>query len=208
MSNHTYEETEIKLYVPDLNSIALRLKRAGGKLTRPRVYERNVRYDNAEGTLVRSGIVVRLRKDHSVWLTYKSPGVVRTGGIRSRFEAEVEVSEFDTMQTILGQLGYYPYMVYEKYRTTYTLATAALRAEVVLDEMPYGNFVEIEAEPKMIEKIVAEIGLGSAPRHSVSYTALFDFVRHNLGLSFQDLTFENFSNIEVPESAFQSPEEI
>jgi len=208
MSNHIYEETEVKLYMPDLNSVALRIKRAGGKLSKPRVFERNVRYDNLERTLIRAGIVVRLRKDDSAWLTYKSPGVVRAGGIRSRFEAEVEVSDFDTMETILGQLGYYPYMVYEKYRTTYSLATATLRAEVVLDEMPYGNFVEIEAEPRMIEKVIAELGLSNAPRYSASYTALFDYVCSNLGLHFQDLTFENFSNIDVPESAFQPPEEI
>jgi len=31
-------------------------------------------------------------------------------------------------------------MMYEKYRTTFTIGSL----EVVLDELPYGNFVEIE----------------------------------------------------------------
>jgi adenylate cyclase, class 2 len=164
-----------------------------------------VRYENAERSLTPSGIVIRLRHDTQNWLTFKSPGEVVGGGIRSRFEAEVEVSDFDTMETILGQLGYYPYMIYEKYRTTYIVESPVGQAEVVLDEMPYGNFVEIEGEPTVIAMVVSYLDLHDAPRYSASYTTLFDYVRQHLRLSFQDLTFANFEGIAVPGSAFLPP---
>ena len=205
MSNNV--ETEVKLYFPNLNTIAIRLKRMGAKRIKPRVYERNIRYENAQRTLTPSGIVVRLRQDTRTWLTYKSPGAVRADKIRSRYEAEVEVSDFDTMEAILGQLGYYPYMVYEKYRTTYEFDKDGLRAEVVLDEMPYGNFVEIEADPKTIETLIKRLDLTQATRYSASYTLLFEYVCSNLKLNLHDLTFENFSDVTVPESALRAPDE-
>ena len=38
-----------------------------------RVFERNVRYENDDKSLTDNGIVVRLRQDHRVRLTYKEP---------------------------------------------------------------------------------------------------------------------------------------
>ena len=102
------------------------------------------------------------------------------------------------METILGKLGFIPVMVYEKYRTTYTLDGA----EIDLDEMPYGSFVEIEADQAAIKRIVDVLELGAARRMTASYTVLFKFVKANLGLDFGDLTFANFAGISVPESAF------
>lgn len=197
MSNNNYTETEVKLYVPYLEAVQARLETIGAKRVTPRVYERNVRYDNAERSLTPAGIVLRLRQDTRVRLTYKSEGETHNG-ITSRFEAEVEVSDFDTMETILGRLGYTPYMIYEKYRTTYTLDGA----EVVLDEMPYGNFVEIEGDEGTIEKVINRLGLQTATRYDGSYAVLFERVRRALGLAFTDLTFDNFRGVNVPESAF------
>ena len=190
-------ETEVKLYWPDLAMVAGRLEQAGAILTAPRVFERNVRYENADETLTANGIVVRLREDSRVRLTYKGAGTV-AAGIMSRFEAEVDVSDFDTMSMILEHLGYHPHMIYEKYRTTYELDGA----EIVLDEMPYGNFVEIEGEAAVIEGLIDRLGLGDAQRYGHSYAGLFGFVKHHLDLDCRDLTFGNFAGIDVPESAF------
>jgi adenylate cyclase class 2 len=144
-------------------------------------------------------VVVRLRQDTRVRLTYKEGGEL-VGGAHSRFEAEVEVSDFETMQTILAKLGYTPAWVYEKHRTTYTFDGV----EVVLDEMPYGNFVEIEGDsPEAIGRVVERLELGDAQRFDAGYGALFERVRRVLGLTFTDLTFENFRGVNVPQSAFE-----
>src|SRR5690349_8510496 len=132
-------ETEVKLYVPHLELVQIRLERIGAEMTAPRVYERNVRYENAEKSLTPNDIVLRLRHDTRTRLTYKEGGTAENG-IVSRTELEVEVNDFSTMETIIGKLGYTQYMIYEKYRTTYE----ADGAEIVLDELPYGSFIEIE----------------------------------------------------------------
>jgi hypothetical protein len=121
MSKQHFEETEVKLYIPDLQGVAARLEQAGAKLIRPRVLEHNVRYENAERSLVRSGIVVRLRKDASAWLTFKAPASCgqATSARVSRPKSRSATST--RWRPSWAQLGYYPYMVYEKYRTTYLL---------------------------------------------------------------------------------------
>jgi len=192
-------ETELKLYMPFLNEIARKIEAAGGKLTAPRVLERNVRYDNAANEFATTNTTLRLRMDTRARLTYKD-GERKLGEYgSSRFEAEVEVSDFDDMETILKRLGFHTMLVYEKYRTTYQLEGA----EVTLDEMPYGNFVEIEGEQAAIARVVDKLQLHSAKPMPGSYVTLFRFVKINLGLTFKDLTFENFKGIKVPESAFK-----
>jgi adenylate cyclase class 2 len=196
-----YREIEIKLYTPDLEAMRTRLQRAGAALVSPRIFERNIRYDNAEGSLIKRGLILRLRQDTRARLTYKAGGEQTENGLFARFEAEVEVSDFDTMDVILTRLGFTPSMIYEKYRTTYRLA----EAEIVLDELPYGNFVEIEGDEASIPQAVTLLGLQDATRFHLGYASLFENVRRNLGLSFRDLTFTNFSGLVVPEQAFHTP---
>jgi len=190
-------ETEVKLHVSDLKVVEKRLIELGAQLETARVFERNVRYDDADGTMTPNGVVLRLRQDHSVRLTYKEAGQVRDG-IVSRLELEVEVSDFAIMEAILSKLGYVPYMIYEKYRTTYTL----MDTEVVLDEMPFGNFIEVEGTADAIERVLEHLGLGDNQRIPYSYARLFDFVRGHLKLTFNDLTFKNFAAVDVPAHAF------
>lgn len=198
--NNSHQETEVKLFTPNLEEIQRRLEENGAVRTADRVYEQNVRFEDEAHSLSQRGIVVRLRTDTRARLTYKEPGGL-ADGIVSRTELEVEVSDFDTMYWILTKLGYTPYLRYEKYRTTYQLHNT----EVVLDEMPYGSFTEIEGDRRDIEHVLALLDLSDARRIPHSYTRLFDFVCRRLGLQMQNLTFENFAGITVPESAFYPP---
>jgi adenylate cyclase class 2 len=202
MSASNYTETEVKLYVPDLEAVEQKLKELGAELTAPRVYEHNVRYEDAGQTLASRSIVLRLRRDSRVRLTYKEPPAkMGDAEIPDRFEAEVEVSDFDAMDTILNKLGFSPSMIYEKYRTTYELDDV----EIVLDEMPYGHFVEIEGTADAIRKAVEELNLTDAPRLRANYIRLFENVRHSLKLDSRDLTFAAFEGVEVSFEAFQQP---
>ena len=199
--NSSHVETETKLYVPNLGAVAQRLGIIGAILVKPRVFERNVRYENAEKTLTERGIVVRLRQDTTAKLTYKEPAdFPAVDGIQSRREWEVEVNDFDTMEAILARLGYYPQLVYEKWRATYTLG----QVEIVLDELPFGNFLEIEGTPDDIYQAIAALQLQDAPRYAASYLILFDRVKQTLHLDFNDLTFANFQGIVVSPDLFSS----
>ncbi len=189
------QEVEVKLHTPDLAAVKRALETAGATLVKPRVFERNIRYDSADGSLTAAGIVLRLRQDEAVKLTYKADASVERG-IVSRFEAEVEVGDFETMDVILKRLGYEVALIYEKYRTTYTLEGA----EIVLDELPFGNFTEIEGEAATIERAVEALGLGGARRMAGSYVDIFADVKARLGLGVRDCTFAAFAGVDVGES--------
>ncbi|MEO1444125.1 MAG: class IV adenylate cyclase, partial [Chloroflexota bacterium] len=195
MAAEQYSETEVKVFVTDLATVAAKLAELGAELTVPRVYERNVRYENADNTFTGQGIVLRLREDNKIKLTYKEPldPLAAARGIHRRFEAEVTVSDYGAMDTILTRLGFHPYMVYEKYRTTYALNGA----EIVLDEMPYGDFVEIEGSEATINALLEKLNLQDQPRISYSYAELFDRIKTALQLDVDDLTFDNFDGVTV-----------
>ncbi len=192
MSEDHSLEVEVKLHTPDLAAVKAALEEAGATLVKPRVFERNLRYDSADGSLMAQGIVLRLRQDEAVKLTYKADASM-TSGIVSRFEAEVKVSDFETMHVILRRLGYGVELIYEKYRTTYALDGA----EIVLDELPYGNFTEIEGDVETIERVVAVLGLGGCRRMSGGYVQIFMDVKARLGLDIRDCNFNNFADIDV-----------
>jgi adenylate cyclase class 2 len=196
----TNYETEVKFHTPDLASMAARLEQAGGVLVKPRLFERNVRYENAEASLSGRGVVLRLRQDDGVRLTYKEPAPQAMAGLAHRLELETSVGDFDLMEAILAKLGYFPHVVYEKYRATYQLGAA----EVVLDEMPYGNFIEIEGPAENIRQAIHDLGLSEAPPIVASYMDLFAQVKAVLGLTMPHLTFAAFQGLHIPPEIFSA----
>ncbi len=192
MDANPLQEVEIKLHTPDLAAVRRALQAAGAELSKQRVFERNLRYDSADGRLIAGGEVLRLREDGAIKLTHKSGGSLENG-IVSRLEAEVIVSDFANMHRILRRLGFHVALIYEKYRTTYNW----LGAEIVLDELPYGHFTEIEGDAQSIERIVTALGLAGCQRMESSYTDLFLAVKARLGMSARDCTFEAFAGFDV-----------
>lgn len=191
-------ETEVKFYTPDLAAMRDSLDRIGATLVKPRLFERNFRYADPDGAIITNGVVLRLRQDDRTRLTYKAPLANTTSNLASREELETEIGDFDTLHAILTRLGFGVNMIYEKYRTTYTYG----EAEIVLDEMPFGNFIEIEGEAAAIEATISALGLQTAPRIIASYAELFEQVKAALGLTMQHLSFEAFGGIEVPAAVF------
>lgn len=192
-------EVECKIYLADVAKGQRCLEAAGAEMSIPRVFEQNTRYENAGRDLVTSGQVLRLRQDQRVRLTYKSPALSSQAGVTSRLELETAVDDFATMDAILQQLGFWAYMTYEKYRTTYHIPDLA-DTEIVLDEMPYGVFIEVEGTE--IEAALQRLGLAGERRILASYSELFERVRQRYGLTFHDLTFANFAGIAVAPEVF------
>ena len=190
------QETEAKFYVHDLDKIKTRLHELKARLIQARVLEMNIRFDLPDGSLRSAGRVLRLRQDTEARFTYKSPSTNQQG-VLSRTEIEFTVGNFEKAKEFLEALGYQKLIAYEKYRTTYQWD----KTLIMLDELPYGNFVEIEGETiEIIRETAALLNLNWEAAIGTSYTALFYRARQTLGLSFQDLYFENFKSIEVDAS--------
>ena len=187
------QELEAKFYIADLEARRVTLEGLGAVLVQPRTLELNLRFDTPEGTLTHSAQVLRLRRDTQNRLTYKGPAQIKDG-VSARTEIEFTVGDFANAQALLEALGYQISMIYEKYRAVYQLGDVL----VTLDEMPFGNFAEIEGpDGGSIRAVCEKIGLLWQFRTLQSYAMLFNLVKKNLGLAFRDLTFENFANIRV-----------
>jgi len=185
-------EIEVKFYVRDLATIESCLLSFDAHVTAPRTYEINLRFDTPNGDFKREGRVLRLRRDDAIRLTYKD-GTEKKDGVLLRREIEFAVGDFDSAQKFIEALGYKIVLIYEKYRTTYEVNGT----HIMLDEMPYGNFVEIEGELDSLKPIAGKLGLNWDAAVSASYAALFENVCKRCGFTFRDLSFENFKGLEI-----------
>ncbi|MGW8324576.1 MAG: class IV adenylate cyclase [Desulfobacterales bacterium] len=186
-----YLETEVKFYLPNIDSIRTRLIDLGA-VFKHRTFETNIRFEDPEKSLIKKKSLLRLRKDKKITLTFKSEPPLKDDQFKILKEFEVEVSDFDAMEHILKSLGFKEEQVYEKWREIYVFGDTHL----CLDTMPYGDFLEIEGTKESIQQLALKIGLLWEKRILLNYLAIFDIIKRQLNLSFYDVTFGNFNNVQ------------
>ena len=186
-------EREIKFYIQDLPDVAERLKLCGAELIRPRILETNLRLDTEERTLMQSGRMLRIRQDDQVRITFKANARIE-GGVIARTEIEFGADDLEKARRLFEGLGYQVVATYEKFRREYQLGDVT----VMLDELPFGDFMEIEAPNNtLIEGVAMILRLDWSKGINTNYLGLMQIVKANLSLPFDDLTFENFQDLEV-----------
>lgn len=185
-------EVEVKFLVRDLTAVRRRLLERGAIVTKERVFERNLRFDTPDRSLQTQDKLLRLRQDTAVTVTFKGMTDAQAGSeARVREELEFEAGDFDTVALLFRRLGFEPVQTYEKYRETFALDDV----EVVLDEMPYGGFVELEGAEADLKTAAADLGLNWQRRILANYLALMADLKVHHDLPFDDLTFANFENL-------------
>jgi adenylate cyclase class 2 len=165
----------------------------GAALKTPRTYEDNIRFDTPDQRLAQQQRLLRLRRDRRNVLTYKEPALSDEQDFKVRQEYEVEVSDFAQARAMFEKLGFVPTLRYEKYRETFTYHGA----EILLDEMPFGPFLEIEGSREAIRRIAAELGLDFASRLTSSYSDIFDAICTIYNLAITEMTFDNFRDLHI-----------
>ena len=196
------KEIEAKFYVWNLDRISDQLEALGAEMIHPRVFEQNWRYDTPDQAMNARHQLLRLRKSHIVTLTYKS-SAVDVEGTSQRIEYETEVSDFEMTRNLLGALGYVVTDCYEKYRTGYTLGGLY----ITQDELPFGDFVEIEGnQVSEIQSAAADLGLDWDANITQNYLLLFKTLQKNTGIDESELIFERFSGYQInPEDLGVTP---
>jgi adenylate cyclase class 2 len=191
------QETEVKFFVKDLNRVEMRLHELKAHLIQPRVHEVNLRFDNSSGDLRKNFKVLRLRQDTEAKFTYKGPSEERAGGVLSRKEIEFTVGSFEAAKEFLELLGFTPVVFYEKFRATYELHDV----HIMLDELPYGNFVEIEGENiDTLQKVAGLLELNWNAMVKAGYHALFERITEKYKLKSGQLSFEALKSVQVSAS--------
>lgn len=186
-------EVEIKFFLTDMHTYEKRVRSIGASLVRPRTHELNYRFDTPDMSLTREHRVLRLRQDAATILTYKGPAQT-SDAVSIRPEIELEVSDFQSAKDLLEALGFRLSVQYEKWRTIYQMG----ELEIALDEMPYGNFTEIEGgDPAALKKMASMLALNWSTRITSSYMLLFDHLKTSKNLALHDLTFEELRSVVV-----------
>ncbi len=164
------KEVEIKLRLTAAEEGRGRLRQAGFRLARRRVFERNVIFDTPGRTLRRRGLLLRLRTSgtHHV-LTFKGPS--EAGKHKIRKEIEFEIRGGEACREVLEALGYRPVFRYEKYRTEYVPGLAGA-GRAMLDETPVGVFLELEGPPQWIDRMARRLGFREPEYITSSYSEL------------------------------------
>lgn len=159
-------EKKYKLPRELVEPLRLRLKETGAETVRGEEFEENTIY-TGPGLDPRSRVLRLRRVNGRALFTFKerdpSPSAIK----RQR-EEETEVSDADALAAILEALGYRPALVYEKRRATWMLNGA----EVVMDELPFGLFLEIEGEEPAILEAEKLLGLQDAEAEHAPYPEL------------------------------------
>lgn len=171
MASKPGNETEIKLRIgADVAAARQSIEMAGFRDATGRLFEANTLWDTPDKSLKQSGELIRVREvDGQFVLTYKGPA--QAGKHRSREELESELSGSAVVERILTRLGLVPVFRYEKYRTTFRKDGES--GEIVLDETPVGNFLEIEGDGDWIDRVAAELGFGESAYVTASYADLY-----------------------------------
>ncbi len=185
-------EIEVKFLIEDLDAIREKIKAMGGKST-GRNFEKNIRFEDKEKSLISKNALLRLRKNDRNWLTYKCEADEKDDNYKICRELEVEVSNFSTTQMILEALGYQKEQIYEKWRETFLMGEAI----ICLDQMPFGNFIEIEGRKKEIRNLAKKLGFSWRQRILHNYLKIFEIIKKKENLHFSDITFNNFKKIPV-----------
>jgi adenylate cyclase, class 2 len=150
----------------DQRALILRRLRKLGATRHSEEFEENTLY---AGQGIDGGrAVLRLRRvgDRAI-LTFKKR-FPSTSAIKRQLEEETEVSDADAIESILKALGYRVSLVYEKRRLTWTLD----ETEIVVDELPFGLFMEIEGLENDIEQVERKLNAESLAAVEETYPAL------------------------------------
>lgn len=185
-------EIEVKFYLPSVSFIRTAISGLHA-LNQGKAFEKNIRFENQGNRLKKQGILLRLRQDEKNLLTLKTRVKDPDPSFKMHHEFEVVVSDFDTMRAILERLSFYPAQVYEKWRETFLYQSAKL----LIDTLPYGDFLEIEGDRDTIREIAQKLNLGWNQRITMNYLEMFDIIKKSEGFTFHDITFENFKDVVV-----------
>ena len=112
--------------------------------------------------------IVRIRKvDGHAILTFKKR-LPSTSGIKHQIELETSIANPSAMEAILDELGLVVSVIYEKRREVWHYQ----EVEIVVDELPFGWFLEIEGPENLINKVEHDLELKDLIIEHATYPAL------------------------------------
>lgn len=182
-------EKEVKFKIESISEIKQRLKEIKAKFV-SKVFENTIRFDDAHKSLHKMEASFRLRKGITTELTFKEK-LDTSDGVRSSKKFTVEISDFDTMKTILEQLGYKVCQRFHKEREYWKYGDTI----ICIDTIPIGLFLEIEGRKRDIVKVAKLLNLDFNQKILKHYGELWEehCKKHNIRQ--KDIVFEEVPSL-------------
>jgi len=179
-------EIELKYAIEDPEIIAKKLSSLKANIEKKRTHELSIMYDNPQELMQKTDGRIRARKSgENIEFCYKKP--ITREGIKKEIEYEVTVSNFEMLEKIINEMGFFEVSSYERYRTTYKINNS----KITIDEYPFANYIEIEGDEKEITDIATSLHLKKNLTDSCD--TLFNKWRHKRGLEQTNhMKFSNF----------------
>jgi adenylate cyclase, class 2 len=158
-------EKKYRLTLKDRRAIEKNLRALGSK---PK------RLEHEENTIYRGGNLqfglraLRLRRVNGDAILTLKERIPSSSAIKHQKENETRVKDANATDAILRGIGFAPVLIYEKRRTRWDVG----KAKVVIDELPYGLFMEIEASEREIQRVEKLIAAEDFPAVFETYPAM------------------------------------
>jgi adenylate cyclase class 2 len=158
-------EKKYRLTKKQRDEVLRRLPRIGAK-RKGEEFEVNTLY--AGDNLEMGRNVLRLRRVGKRGILAYKERLPKRSTIKHHREDETRVDDPDAMALILVALGFTPSVVYEKRRETWTLG----KTEIVIDELPFGLFMEIEGTEQSIRAVESKLAIKRLRSEPATYPQL------------------------------------
>jgi len=179
-------EIEAKFSVSDLDEIRQRLVNQAGRVFIPQHQERNLYFDTPDRRLKSGKQILRIRTGTDIRMTHKH----QAESFEARTEIELVLDDASAAQAMLRALGFELILSYSKMREIFEFEDV----HVMLDELPFGHFVEIEGPSlERVQKASTRLGFDWKKRLNVGYLALFEQARERLDLPVHEISFDAIS---------------
>ena len=179
------KEIELKFRIEKPSLISEKLKEVEAKFL-GKTFEKTIKFETKDNDLKKQGKFVRIRTGFKNVITFKRMINKIDKDFKEREEIEVEISDPEKIKKILENLGFTKKWVMEKYREKWQWG----RAEIVIDKLPFGSFVEIEGSKKAIEKTAKVLGLNLKERITATYWELWENYRRKRGIKNENIIFK------------------
>jgi len=194
-------EIEIKVKCDDVGALVDAHPELGWKVVEPRHFESNEVFELPEEALERKGSILRLRvAGGRATLTYKGLVPESAGNsVKIREELETGVTAPETLGEIFRRLGFRRAFRYEKYRTVYELRLGAFVVLAMRDELPFGEFLELEGTEDAVRAAAGALQIDESRFVSESYIGIQSMLCAARGTGLQDLVFGPRDQARVPD---------
>ena len=175
-------EIEVKFKLADVNGLVAKLREIGAKFIKTE-NQRTVMMDTPSGDLKKRNTFLRTRTGIHDTMTVKRK-FAEDIGVKQREELETEIKDINTLNKMLANLGFTYHRIMEKRRHTWTYKGT----EIVIDELPFGMYIEIEGDKKDIYSVAQKLGLALDDIITATYWRIFELMTDG---KVKDILFED-----------------